>query len=63
MPFVSDLSHTDLVRLRQVVKRVHMQYHPPESYTDAEADKIIEAFGPEICERLLKRALDRKFLA
>lgn len=56
--FLSSLSFHDLQRLRAVVKRVHMRYHPPELYTDREADRIIEALGPQIMEQQVKHAVD-----
>lgn len=56
--FIQDLSFTDLKRLRLIVKRVYMRYHPNELCTDAEADRIIEAMGPRVHEKMLKRAID-----
>lgn len=58
--FCGELSFRDLQRLRQIVKRVWMKYMPPELYTDHEADKIIESYGPKTREHLLKRAVDNK---
>lgn len=60
MGFLSNLSYDDLSRLREVAKKVFLQYNPPEFYTDREADKIIEAMGPEIMERRLKELIDSK---
>lgn len=60
--FLSSLSHHDLQRLRSIVKRIHMRYHPAELYTDREADKLIEALGPEILERQIKQIVDGKGL-
>ncbi len=58
MSFLTTLSLEDLNRLRQVAKKVFLAYNPPEFYTDREADKIIEAMGPEIMERRMKQMVD-----
>ncbi len=58
MSFLTTLSLEDLNRLRVVAKRVFLQYNPPEFYTDREADRIIEAMGPEIMEQRIKQMVD-----
>jgi len=45
--------------MRQVVKTVHMKHYPDEFMTNHEADKIIEAFGPETMENHLRIAVNR----
>lgn len=60
--FLTTLSPNDLNRLRKVVKRIHMAHYPKQHFTDWEADKIIEALGPEILEAQLKESIDRKLL-
>jgi len=62
MSFLTNLSYDDLSRLREVAKKVFLQYNPPEFYTDREADKIIEAMGPEIMERRLKELIDSQMM-
>ena len=62
MSFLASLSYDQLQRLRRVVKQVHMAHYPTEHFTDREADKLIEALGPEVLERQLKRAIDRKLM-
>jgi hypothetical protein len=57
--FLSQLSHADLLKLRKVVKLVHLQYQP-DGCTDREADKIIEAMGPETMEKWLQAAIVAK---
>ena len=59
MTFINDLKHQDLLRLRRVVRKVHMKNYPENLMTDHEADRIIEAIGPEIAERMVKIAVDR----
>jgi|TARA_R110001583_G_scaffold4447_2_gene25789 hypothetical protein len=58
MSFLAQLDFDDLRRLRQVVKRVHMSEYPKEFLTDHEADKVIEAFGEETMQNLLRAAVD-----
>ncbi len=46
--------------LRQVVKKVHLCYHPEQFCTDREADKVITTLGPEVVEFMIKFAVDKK---
>lgn len=34
--------------------RTHMKHHPKNFITNYEADRIIEAIGPEIAERMIR---------
>ena len=36
-----------------------MKHHPKDFVNDYEADKIIEAIGPEIAARMIKVGMDR----
>jgi len=54
--FLSELSWNDLQKLRLVVKRVHMVHYPSDKVTDHEADKIIEALGPDIMQKEIEDA-------
>jgi hypothetical protein len=58
MSFLTELRWEDLQRLRVSVKRIHMTRYPKDKITDHEADKIIEALGPEAAETLTRRAMD-----
>ena len=58
MNFLMTLPIQDLHRMRQVVKTVHMKHYPDEFMTNHEADKIIEAFGPETMENHLRIAVN-----
>lgn len=60
MSFTQTLSKHERDLLRRVVKKVHMQHHPKDFQTNYEADKIIDTIGPEVIERMLKFAVDRK---
>lgn len=62
MSFLTELRHEDLQRLRLVVRKVHMSYHPADLCTNAEADRIIEALGYRTAERMLKRAIDGRLV-
>lgn len=60
--FINALSQSERDTLRAVVKRVHMQHHPKDFVTDYEADKIIEALGPDIAAGMIKAGKDRDVL-
>lgn len=53
--FISQLSFKDRQRLRKVTKMVHMKHYPTEMITDREADRMIEAMGPETMQYLIER--------
>lgn len=59
MSFINTLSQPERDTLRRVVKVVHMKHHPKDFVNDYEADKIIEAIGPEIAARMIKVGMDR----
>ena len=46
--------------LREVVKRVHLKYHPKQFCTDREADKLISVIGPETVDSLLRVGVNTK---
>ena len=56
--FVGELSVQDLRRQREIVRKVHMRYHPMDLVTDHEADRIIESFGPEVAASLIRTGVD-----
>lgn len=60
--FINALSQPERDTLRAVVKRVHMQHHPKDFVTNYEADKIIEALGPDIAAGMIKAGRDRNVL-
>jgi hypothetical protein len=60
--FINTLSQSERDTLRAVVKRVHMQHHPKDFVTNYEADKIIEALGPEVAAGMIKAGKDRDVL-
>ena len=58
MSFINTLSQRERDTLRRVVKVVHMKHHPKDFVNDYEADKIIEAIGPEVAARMIKVGVD-----
>jgi len=61
--FLNALSQSERDTLRAVVKKVHMQHHPKDFVTNYEADKIIEALGPEVAAGMIKAGKDRDVLS
>jgi len=59
MSFINTLSQRERDTLRRVVKVVHMKHHPKDFVNDYEADKIIEAIGPEVAGRMIKVGIDK----
>ena len=58
MSFIADISPVDLQRLRDVVRRTVFPRLKPHQRTDREADRIIESYGPQVREDLIKQAVD-----
>ena len=64
MSFIAGLSDEDLRRLRVVVKeRIFPRLGYPMAFrTDYEADKLIEAYGGETAQKLLRAEIEKKSL-
>ena len=60
MSFLNTLSQRERDTLRRVVKVVHMKHHPKDFVNDYEADKIIEAIGPEVASRMIKVGINNR---
>ena len=60
MSFLHTLKREERNMLRQIVKKVHLAYHPKQFQTDREADKVIAVIGPEVVERMIKFGKDHK---
>ena len=60
MSFLHTLKREERAMLRQIVKKVHLAYHPKQFQTDREADKVIAVIGPEVVERMIKFGKDHK---
>jgi hypothetical protein len=59
---LSHLKPETLVRLRAIVKRVHMRHYPADLITDREADRIIDVMAPETLETVQRKAIERKIV-
>ena len=62
MSFLNTLSQPERDTLRRVVKVVHMKHHPKDFVNNYEADKMIEAIGPEVAGRMIKLGMDQGIL-
>jgi len=54
MSFLNTLTQRERQALRAVVKRVHLKHNPKEFVNDYEADKLIEAIGPESASAMIQ---------
>tara|TARA_R110000744_G_scaffold288942_1_gene399920 strand:+ start:276 stop:461 length:186 start_codon:yes stop_codon:yes gene_type:complete len=59
---MNTLSQPERDTLRRVVKVVHMKHHPKDFVNNYEADKMIEAIGPEVAGRMIKLGMDQGIL-
>ena len=57
--FATTLSFPDRIRLRAIVKRVHMAYFPRELVSDREADRMIDVIAPGTAAYLIRAHLDK----
>lgn len=60
--WIGSLRWEDLQRLRLAVRKAWAVTHPDEPLTDRECDRMIDAHGPVVMEKRLKRAIDRQQL-
>jgi hypothetical protein len=58
MSFVTGLSNEDLRRLREIVKRVHLKHYPKHMINDYEADRLIDAIGPETAGKIIRESMN-----
>jgi predicted transposase YbfD/YdcC len=56
--FLSELSYADLQKLRAHIKAKHMNGWPEHAKTDREADKMIEAHGPRVKQKLIQAKIN-----
>lgn len=57
--FSSRLTYDERLKLRAIVKRVHLRNYPSDMVNDYEADKLIDALGPQVSKDLIERAINR----
>ena len=60
MSFLTSLSFSDLERLREVVRKVHMANWPVHQISNRECDKMIDALGPAIFQQEIERMVDHQ---
>jgi hypothetical protein len=61
--FLADLDRPDLLRLREVTRRVRASQNPAAPrLTDAECDRVIEDRGPAVAERVVRQAVEGRVL-
>ena len=58
--FTSTISWQDRKRLREVVRRVHLRHYPAHMLTNAECDKLIDAWGPQAAGEVLRKAVEAR---
>lgn len=59
MSFISTISKSDLDVLRRIVRKVHLAYVPDDFKPDRECDKLIEGFGLEVVDMMLRFGVDK----
>lgn len=57
------LTFQDRQRLRAVVKKVHLGNYPNDKVDDYEADKLIDALGPIVCQNLIEQGMQRGLIS
>jgi hypothetical protein len=62
MSFTSTISYQDRMRLRHIVRKVHLSHYPADKLTDVEVDKLIDAWGAETAGNIIKNAVDRRMM-
>jgi hypothetical protein len=61
--YSTKLSFQDRQRLRAVVKKVHLAQYPTDKVNDYEADKLIDALGPVVCQNLIEQGMQRGLIS
>ena len=56
--FSTSLSLKDRDRLHKVIRKVHLRHLPKELLTAKECDKLLDAWGPKVQQRLVQLAVD-----
>ena len=62
MSFTSTISYQDRMRLRHIVRKVHLSHYPADKLTDVEVDKLIDAWGAETAGNIIKNAVDQRMM-
>ena len=56
--FSTTLSYEDRLRLRSIVRKVHLAHLPGHMISDYECDKVIDVIAPETSAYLIRRVLE-----
>ena len=56
--FSTTLSLKDRQRLHTVIRKVHLRHLPAHLLTALECDKLLDAWGPKVQQRLVQLAVD-----
>lgn len=56
--FTTSLSYPDRLKLRSIVRKVHLRHYPGHLIDDYECDRVIEAIGPQTTEYLIKKHIE-----
>ena len=57
--FATTLTYRDRLRLRAIVRKVHLEHYPAHLVTDGYADRVIDVIGPETAAYLIRLNLDK----
>jgi hypothetical protein len=60
--FATTLSYRDRLRLRSIVRKVHLKHYPTEMVSDRLADRMIDVIAPETAAYLIRQQLDKGVL-
>ena len=60
--FSTTLSYADRQRLHKILRKVHLRWMPAHQLNEYECDKLLDAFGPKVQQRLVQEAVDRGFV-
>jgi hypothetical protein len=57
--FATTLTYRDRLRLRSIVRRVHLSHYPRDLVDDRMADRLIEIIAPATAAYLIRLNLDK----
>ena len=56
--FSTTLSYSDRIKLRSIVRKVHLAHLPGHLISDYECDRVIDVIAPETVAYLIRRTLE-----
>ena len=56
--FSTTLNYSDRLKLRSIVRRVHLAHLPGHMITDFECDRVIDVIAPETAAYLIRHNLE-----